>query len=152
MYHGRHCALLCGTKWSTWSLYQVLHDSNRTWRPECDASWVSNKSSWGSLYFCVFCWPGYIIHYSHIKSERYWYIFSGTEPVLFEGKTEGTIVPARGPKVFGWDAVFEPLETGLTWAFPFFIGSRKPLTFILCLVTLKCRTTKKTNYRIDTRP
>ena len=40
--------------------------------------------------------------------------FSGTEPILFEGKTEGTIVPARGPKVFGWDAVFEPLGTGLT--------------------------------------
>ena len=40
--------------------------------------------------------------------------FSGTEPVLFEGKTEGTIVPARGPKVFGWDAVFEPVGTGLT--------------------------------------
>ena len=40
--------------------------------------------------------------------------FSGTEPILFEGKTEGIIVPARGPKVFGWDAVFEPLGTGLT--------------------------------------
>jgi len=40
----------------------------------------------------------------------------GTEPVLFEGRTEGTIVPARGPKVFGWDAVFEPLGTGLTYA------------------------------------
>jgi len=40
----------------------------------------------------------------------------GTEPVLFEGKTEGTIVPARGAKVFGWDAVFEPLGTGLTYA------------------------------------
>jgi len=40
----------------------------------------------------------------------------GTEPVLFEGRTEGTIVPARGPKTFGWDAVFEPLGTGLTYA------------------------------------
>ncbi|KAF9057511.1 inosine triphosphate pyrophosphatase-like protein [Panaeolus papilionaceus] len=40
----------------------------------------------------------------------------GTEPILFEGRTQGTIVPARGPKVFGWDAVFEPLETGLTYA------------------------------------
>ncbi|KAF8165861.1 inosine triphosphate pyrophosphatase-like protein [Crassisporium funariophilum] len=40
----------------------------------------------------------------------------GTEPIVFEGRTDGTIVPARGPKVFGWDAVFEPLGTGLTYA------------------------------------
>ncbi|KAK2465887.1 hypothetical protein APHAL10511_001528 [Amanita phalloides] len=40
----------------------------------------------------------------------------GTEPLLFEGHTEGTIVQARGPKVFGWDAVFEPHGTGLTYA------------------------------------
>ncbi|KAJ3570726.1 hypothetical protein NP233_g4214 [Leucocoprinus birnbaumii] len=40
----------------------------------------------------------------------------GTEPVLFEGRTAGTIVPARGPGHFGWDAVFEPLDTGLTYA------------------------------------
>lgn len=38
----------------------------------------------------------------------------GTEPMIFEGRTEGTIVPARGPKVFGWDAIFEPNGTGLT--------------------------------------
>ncbi|KAH0588184.1 hypothetical protein H2248_006899 [Termitomyces sp. 'cryptogamus'] len=40
----------------------------------------------------------------------------GSEPILFEGRTDGTIVPARGPKVFGWDAVFEPHGTGLTYA------------------------------------
>ncbi|KAF9000297.1 inosine triphosphate pyrophosphatase-like protein [Cyathus striatus] len=40
----------------------------------------------------------------------------GTEPIVFEGRTEGTIVPAKGPKVFGWDAVFEPLNTGMTYA------------------------------------
>ncbi|KAJ2917468.1 hypothetical protein MD484_g2903, partial [Candolleomyces efflorescens] len=32
----------------------------------------------------------------------------GTEPIIFEGRTAGRIVPARGPKVFGWDATFEP--------------------------------------------
>jgi inosine triphosphate pyrophosphatase len=32
----------------------------------------------------------------------------GTEPIVFEGRTAGRIVPARGSKVFGWDAVFEP--------------------------------------------
>ncbi|KAH6914653.1 inosine triphosphate pyrophosphatase [Coprinopsis sp. MPI-PUGE-AT-0042] len=40
----------------------------------------------------------------------------GTEPIIFEGRTEGNIVPARGPGVFGWDAVFEPTGTGLTYA------------------------------------
>ena len=36
------------------------------------------------------------------------------EPVLFEGKTEGTIVPARGSTHFGWDAVFQPSGSNLT--------------------------------------
>ncbi|EIN11017.1 Ham1-like protein [Punctularia strigosozonata HHB-11173 SS5] len=41
----------------------------------------------------------------------------GSEPVLFEGKTDGKIVPARGLPTFGWDAVFEPEEGGgLTYA------------------------------------
>ena len=38
----------------------------------------------------------------------------GMEPVLFEGKTEGTIVPARGSTHFGWDAVFQPSGSNLT--------------------------------------
>ena len=33
------------------------------------------------------------------------------EPVLFLGRTEGRIVPARGPLDFGWDPVFEPDAT-----------------------------------------
>ncbi|GAA6029897.1 hypothetical protein JCM8097_009159 [Rhodosporidiobolus ruineniae] len=41
----------------------------------------------------------------------------GTEPILFEGHTEGQIVPARGPTNFGWDPVFEPEEgKGQTYA------------------------------------
>ncbi|KAK7462798.1 nucleoside triphosphate pyrophosphohydrolase ham1 [Stygiomarasmius scandens] len=40
----------------------------------------------------------------------------GSEPILFEGRTDGTIVPARGPPNFGWDPVFEPKGTGLTYA------------------------------------
>ncbi|KAI6100146.1 inosine triphosphate pyrophosphatase-like protein [Pisolithus sp. B1] len=32
----------------------------------------------------------------------------GFEPLLFEGRTDGTIVPPRGPPLFGWDAVFQP--------------------------------------------
>ncbi|KAL7421636.1 nucleoside triphosphate pyrophosphohydrolase ham1 [Cryptotrichosporon argae] len=41
----------------------------------------------------------------------------GAEPVLFEGRTEGHIVPGRGPGTFGWDPVFEPDEgAGRTYA------------------------------------
>ena len=35
-------------------------------------------------------------------------------PLLFIGKTEGTIVPARGPPDFGWDPIFEPIGSKLT--------------------------------------
>ncbi|QSZ30633.1 hypothetical protein DSL72_000191 [Monilinia vaccinii-corymbosi] len=31
----------------------------------------------------------------------------GHEPIIFQGRTDGKIVPARGPAVFGWDAIFE---------------------------------------------
>jgi inosine triphosphate pyrophosphatase len=37
------------------------------------------------------------------------------EPILFEGGTDGKIVPARGPPKFGWDPVFEAEDTGLTY-------------------------------------
>lgn len=36
----------------------------------------------------------------------------GHEPIIFEGKTDGHIVPARGDGKFGWDPVFEPNESG----------------------------------------
>jgi inosine/xanthosine triphosphate pyrophosphatase family protein len=39
----------------------------------------------------------------------------GTEPILFEGRTDGRIVPARGTANFGWDAVFEAGDTGKTY-------------------------------------
>ena len=41
----------------------------------------------------------------------------GTEPILFEGRTDGRIVPARGTANFGWDAVFEAKDTGKTYEF-----------------------------------
>ncbi|KAI5281270.1 nucleoside triphosphate pyrophosphohydrolase ham1 [Ascosphaera aggregata] len=31
----------------------------------------------------------------------------GAEPILFQGRTEGRVVPARGPANFGWDPIFE---------------------------------------------
>ncbi|KAF9236190.1 inosine triphosphate pyrophosphatase-like protein [Melanogaster broomeanus] len=40
----------------------------------------------------------------------------GTEPILFEGRTDGTIVPARGPPMFGWDPVFQPKGFDKTYA------------------------------------
>ncbi|KAF7297102.1 Inosine triphosphate pyrophosphatase [Mycena indigotica] len=39
-----------------------------------------------------------------------------SEPILFEGRTDGSIVAARGPGVFGWDAVFQPNGASLTYA------------------------------------
>lgn len=38
------------------------------------------------------------------------------EVLLFEGKTRGSIVQARGPTHFGWDAIMEIDGTGLTYA------------------------------------
>lgn len=40
----------------------------------------------------------------------------GHEPILFQGRTDGKLVPSRGPTVFGWDSSFEELESGLTYA------------------------------------
>ena len=41
----------------------------------------------------------------------------GKEVRIFDGRTEGKIVEARGPKDFGWDPVFEPSESaGQTFA------------------------------------
>ncbi|KAI9850698.1 MAG: nucleoside triphosphate pyrophosphohydrolase ham1 [Thelocarpon superellum] len=31
----------------------------------------------------------------------------GHDPILFQGRTHGKIVPARGPTHFGWDPIFE---------------------------------------------
>ncbi|KAI1814813.1 inosine triphosphate pyrophosphatase-like protein [Poronia punctata] len=31
----------------------------------------------------------------------------GEDVLLFQGRTDGKIVPARGPTNFGWDAIFE---------------------------------------------
>ncbi|KAG9247870.1 inosine triphosphate pyrophosphatase-like protein [Calycina marina] len=31
----------------------------------------------------------------------------GHEPIIFQGRTNGKIVPARGPLDFGWDPIFE---------------------------------------------
>jgi inosine triphosphate pyrophosphatase len=37
-------------------------------------------------------------------------------PKLFVGKTDGTIVPARGPLNFGWDPIFQPQGFKETYA------------------------------------
>ncbi|KAI3428210.1 hypothetical protein D9Q98_006590 [Chlorella vulgaris] len=39
----------------------------------------------------------------------------GCTPVVVVGKTEGKIVPARGPSSFGWDPIFEPAGSALTY-------------------------------------
>ncbi|KAG0051783.1 hypothetical protein BGZ83_003309 [Gryganskiella cystojenkinii] len=40
----------------------------------------------------------------------------GTEPILFEGRNDGSIVAARGPTHFGWDPVFLPDGYDTTYA------------------------------------
>lgn len=40
----------------------------------------------------------------------------GSDVILFEGKAEGRIVPARGEARFGWDPIFESKDTGRTFA------------------------------------
>ncbi len=41
----------------------------------------------------------------------------GQEVIVFDGRTQGKIVPARGPLDFGWDPIFEPDEgQGKTYA------------------------------------
>ena len=40
----------------------------------------------------------------------------GSEPKIFKGITDGTIVAARGPNDFGWDPIFEPLGYDKTYA------------------------------------
>jgi inosine triphosphate pyrophosphatase len=41
---------------------------------------------------------------------------SGEPVLLFEGKTEGSIVPPRGPGTFGWDNQFQPRGYDQTYA------------------------------------
>ncbi|VUC27506.1 unnamed protein product [Clonostachys rosea] len=40
----------------------------------------------------------------------------GHEPILFQGRIDGTIVPARGNMQYGWQTCFEYGETGQTLA------------------------------------
>jgi inosine triphosphate pyrophosphatase len=40
----------------------------------------------------------------------------GRDPILFEGRTYGRIVPSRGPTTFGWDSIFQPDDFSQTYA------------------------------------
>ncbi|KFY26327.1 hypothetical protein V493_04163 [Pseudogymnoascus sp. VKM F-4281 (FW-2241)] len=40
----------------------------------------------------------------------------GHEPIIFQGRTDGKIVPARGAIAFGWDPIFEYGPAGQTYA------------------------------------
>ncbi|RPA83834.1 Ham1-like protein [Ascobolus immersus RN42] len=40
----------------------------------------------------------------------------GQEVKIFQGRTDGRIVPARGPANFGWDPIFEEKASGMTYA------------------------------------
>lgn len=76
----------------------------------------------------------------------------GQEPIVFEGATEGKIVPARGPKNFGWDPIFEVAGTGLTCAW---LASRhkemSQMLIVECVGTPRCRRKGRTHSRIGTK-
>lgn len=40
-----------------------------------------------------------------------------SEPILFEGRVDGKIVPPRGAEKFGWNPVFEVEDTGKTYVY-----------------------------------
>jgi len=40
----------------------------------------------------------------------------GSEPILFQGRVDGKIVPPRGAERFGWNPIFEVEHTGKTFA------------------------------------
>lgn len=70
----------------------------------------------------------------------------GTEPIIFEGKTDGSIVPARGSATFGWDAVFEPTGTGKTYVCIF----TRMTCWLSCNKDMeKCLSKRKIKSRID---
>eukprot|EP00898_Chlorokybus_atmophyticus_P000362 jgi/Chlat1/1326/Chrsp118S08660 len=69
---------------SKWFLEKLGHDGLNTM-----LSGFDDKTAYA---LCVF---------SYLESPE-------SEPVTFSGRTEGRIVPARGPPDFGWDPIFEP--------------------------------------------
>jgi hypothetical protein len=133
VYHRGHGALLPCTEWSSRTIHQGLYGQNGPRRyeqgrcGECTPSdsvgnlpqlglnrLLDGFSTRGATAVCTFAYcPG-----------------PGMEPVLFEGKTEGTIVPARGSTHFGWDAVFQPIGTSLTS-----VGSTYVVRF--CFLTVR---------------
>jgi hypothetical protein len=78
------------------------HPPSRVWRPDDSRSGLNRmldgfptRAAWALCTFAYSAGPG-------------------TEPILFEGRTDGKIVAARGPPKFGWDPIFEAEDTGLT--------------------------------------
>jgi len=72
----------------------------------------------------------------------------GTEPILFEGRVDGTIVSARGPPVFGWGRVFEVKDTGKTQVNVTIDILQTYLMIVAAM--LKWTYSRKTNYHTDT--
>jgi len=61
-------------------------------------TWVNSVNS--KLHICTF---------SYCES-------SESEPLIFQGITEGIIVEPRGPRDFGWDPIFQPVGYEKTYA------------------------------------
>ncbi len=75
----------------------------------------------------------------------------GHEPILFEGRTDGNIVPARGPSSFGWDPCFEPDGAGQTCV-SMFHASDQHRTSHLFAGMRRCTARRRTRFRIADGP
>lgn len=115
LYHRRYCTLFRCARRPPRTLHQGFSYSARTrWCATLHATgWAiddlssnkglntllagfPNKTAWALCTFAYSAGPG-------------------SEPILFEGRTEGKIVPPRGPSRFGWNPVFEEVQSGKTF-------------------------------------
>ena len=93
------------TKRSTWRVWCSSHSGVQWFLEKTGHDGLNNmlaaypdKSAYAQCIFGLCAGPGQPVH-------------------LFDGRTPGTIVPARGPTDFGWDPVFQPDEgEGKTYA------------------------------------
>ena len=115
--HRRHRAVLCGHEWPPRPIHQIFPARARA-RRYAFALFVHRVSSDTLPLYC----EGLNRMLDSFPTRAAWALCTfaysagpGTEPILFEGRTDGRIVPARGPPKFGWDPVFEAEDTGLTY-------------------------------------
>lgn len=100
--------MLRSTQRSTRTVHQILHEGDRARRfvftPALPGTWLASHRHSGLNKLLI----GFPTTNAWALCTFAYSAGPGTEPILFEGRTDGRIVPARGEKKFGWDPVFEP--------------------------------------------